>query len=61
MAHTIMGNSNARPKYRSEGEQPNIGPFFVGRGEEFALHTVDNTQGNRKLFAAAIREHDMPP
>ena len=61
MVHVIMGDFNARLQYRTEEEQPNIGPFILGRGEEFALQTADNTQDNREFLSAAVREHDLFP
>ena len=61
MVRIIMGDFNARVQHRTEEEQPHIGPFIVGCGEEFALQTADNTQDNRELFSAAIREHDLFP
>ena len=56
-----MGAFNARLHYRAEEETPNIGPHFIGWGEEFALQSADNTRDNREFFSTAIKEHDLFP
>ena len=56
-----MGDFNARLHYRTEEETPNIGPYFIGRGEEFALQSAETTRDNRELFSNAIKEHDLFP
>ena len=54
-----MGDFNARLHYRTEEETPNIGPYFIGRGEEFALQSAEQTKDNREFFSTAIKEHDL--
>ena len=56
-----MGEINARLQYRAEEETPVIGPYFVGRGEEFALQSAEGTQANRELLSVALRDHELPP
>ena len=40
---------------------PNIGPHFIGRGEEFALQAAESTRDNRELFTTTLKEHDLYP